>query len=281
MEMELAQTTDYAKELVKGNERVVEAPAFSVARNIIQRDQSRKMASTLRSIDKREHKNDATPLLHMDYRVWASGYSGVAFNFIHCDFPYGVGADKHAQGAAKKMGSYTDTEEEYWELINTLVEYSHNFIADSAHLMFWFSMDYYHDTKTALEIGGWRVNPFPLIWHKSDNAGILPDPKRGPRRTYETAFIAAKGDRNIVQAVANSFASPTTKLIHMSEKPVPVLTHFMRMFVDEYTIMLDPTCGSANAVRVASKGGAASVLGLEKDQTFYELAKEHFNDPIT
>jgi DNA modification methylase len=142
--------------------------------------------------------------------------------------------------------------------------------------MFWFSMDYYQETITQLEAMGWWVNPFPLIWHKSDNMGILPDPTRGPRRIYETCLIASRGDRKIVRAVSNVVSHPTTKTIHMSEKPIGMLTKFMEMFVDEHTALLDPTCGSGNAIRAAEARGAHAVLGLERDTEFFNRAKEAY-----
>ena len=31
------------------------------------------------------------------------------FNFIHCDFPYGINADGFDQGSAAEMGGYEDS----------------------------------------------------------------------------------------------------------------------------------------------------------------------------
>src|SRR5690606_36396537 len=134
---------------------------------------------------------------------WRRDDSGPRFNLIHCDFPYGVKADKHNQGAAAAFGGYADDPDVYWQLLATLERAMENVVAESAHLIFWFSMDYYQRTLDALSGMGWSVNPFPLIWHKSDNTGILPDPSRGPRRIYETALFASRGDRKIVGAVGN------------------------------------------------------------------------------
>ena len=169
------------------------------------------------------------------------------------------------------MGGYSDSPDVYWSLVDTLGASMDNVVADSAHLMFWFSMDYYHETLLRLEAMGWTVNPFPLVWFKNDNTGILPDPTRGPRRVYETAFLGARGDRPIVRAKSNLFAHPgKDKEIHMSEKPVPMLKHFMEMFVDEYSRVFDPTAGSANALKAATALGAPTVLGLERDPEFFE-----------
>ena len=143
--------------------------------------------------------------------------------------------------------------------------------------MFWFSMEYYEYTYDALDAAGFKVLRHPLIWLRSDNTGILSDPRRQPRRRYESAFRATRGDRHLVTPVANAFSSPSTKTIHMSEKPKPVLHHFFRLFVDEFSRVLDPTCGSANALMVAEEIGAKEVLGLEMDEGFYELARENYH----
>lgn len=205
---------------------------------------------------------------------WAPAYSGPKFNLIHCDFPYGVGVgDRSGQSARGATGSYEDTPEVYFELLRCFTDTQDRWLAESAHLIFWFSMDFYTTTRSLLVDAGWNVSAFPLIWHKSDNSGILPDPNRGPRRTYETAFFASRGDRKVVRAVANSYAGPTTRELHTSEKPRPMLTHFLRMVCDDSSRMLDPTCGSGNSVRVAYELGAASALGLELNPEYAEAAR--------
>jgi len=273
-----------AKELVSGNERLTAAPKYSVARGIMQRTAARAEASVLDSVLASSQLAEAlptptrrVPLLNEDFHEWTASYTGPKFNFLHCDFPYGVGADKHDQGQGAAMGGYADSPDVYWALLDTLALAMDNVVADSAHLMFWFSMDYYHETQERLTAMGWKVNPFPLIWFKSDNTGILPDPSRGPRRVYETAFLAARGDRPVVKAKANAFAHPgKDKSIHMSEKPVPMLKHFMEMFVDEYSRVLDPTAGSANALKAATALGAPTVLGLERDPEFFARSTEAY-----
>ena len=58
----------------------------------------------------------------------------------------------------------------------------------------------------------------------------------------------------------------------MSVKPEPVLRNFFRMFVDESTIMLDPTCGSGSSLRAAESLNARHTLGLEINNDFCEQA---------
>lgn len=270
-----------------GDKRVAAAPKFSTARGIVSRQAERKAQAVSDSITEVFLPEKATaakkvPLLQANFNEWALAYTGTKFNLLHCDFPYGVNADKHNQGQAAAQGGYEDTFETYEKLLDTLDDFMSEGVADSAHLMFWFSMDYYQYTKDRLTSMGWTINPFPLIWVKDDNTGILPDPQRGPRRIYETAFLGARNDRKIVSAVSNAKLWPgKDKSIHMSEKPKGMLTHFLRMLVDDSTRFLDPTCGSANAVKVAQDLGAASVLGLEAIDEFYERAKEaYFDDDL-
>lgn len=274
-----------AKEILKGNERIAEAPKYSVARGIMNREIERRKDSVIESIAEvvtgEAPAARIAPLLHADFNEWVKNYDGPKFNFIHCDFPYGVNADKHAQGAAAAFGGYSDSEDVYYQLLDSLAAGMENVVAESAHLMFWFSMDFYQYTVERLSEMGWDVQRFPLVWYKSDNLGILPDPSRGPRRIYETCLIASRGDRKIIRAVSNVVSHHTTKTIHMSEKPVGMLTKFMEMFVDGYSSVLDPTAGSANALKAAQARGANFVLGLERDEEFFNRAKEHYyNDDL-
>lgn len=278
----VGQKRDVARELTDGNTRIAEAPKFSVARGIVQRAKERKQNSVVENVIATVNNEPVperiVPLIHADFNEWAPAYDGPKFNFIHCDFPYGVNADKHAQGAASAFGGYSDSEDVYWRLVQSLATAMGNVVAESAHLMFWFSMDFYQPTLEALTEMGWDVQRFPLVWYKSDNVGILPDHNRGPRRIYETCLMASRGDRPIVRAVSNVVAHPTTKKIHMSEKPVGMLTKFMEMFVDENSNVLDPTAGSAGALKAATARGAALVLGLEQNEEFFNRAKEYYFD---
>lgn len=281
---DVSRNISVAKELLAGNERVMKADKFSTALNSVLRENQRKQSSAVTKLEAKATsavampgevpviKEKVVPLLNEDFHEWAAAYCGPKFNLIHCDFPYGVGMHKSDQGAGQEFGQYADTKDVYFALIETLEMSMSNVIHDSAHLVFWFSMDYYEYTRAALTNMGWRVNPFPLVWFKSDNTGIIPDAQRGPRRVYETAFFASRGDRLLTQkgAVSNVFAGPGRgKEIHMNEKPVPMLQHFLSMVCDEYSLVLDPTAGSANVLKAATALGAPTVLGLERDTEFY------------
>lgn len=276
------------------NEVVAGADRFAGALNIVQRNAERKKTSVLDSIDVAVDSTILTPeeqvaapapepvipLLNVSFHDWQPGYDGPKFNLIHCDFPYGINVADSPRMDATIKDHYEDSPDIYWALLDRLECAMDNVVAESAHLIFWHSMKFHDQTKAALTVMGWKCNPFPLIWHKSDGSGIAPDPQRGPRQTYEAAIFANRGDRKITQegCVANSFAHPGRRdgAIHASEKPYTMLRHFMRMVCDEYSIVLDPTCGSGNALKVAEDLKAAKVLGLEQLPEFYDIARDNW-----
>jgi ParB/RepB/Spo0J family partition protein len=220
-------------------------------------------------------------ILNIDFHTWLETYTGQPFNFLHIDFPYGIDHDKSDQGGSgKQWEGYADSPDVYWKLCTALAMNLDKVLTQSGHILFWLSSDIMGETGQYETIKFFRnrapslsVQTVPVVWHKTDNKGILPDPKRQPRRVTETALIISRGDRFLVKPVSNAYGSPTTKEIHQSEKPEPMLRHFFQMFVDDNTRMLDPTCGSGTSLRAAESLGAAVVLGLEINPDFVEAAR--------
>jgi hypothetical protein len=187
------------------------------------------------------------------------------FDFIHCDFPYGVNLNKSGQ-MSKAFFKYDDEEALFYTLTAAFVDNFKNFAYPMCHVMFWFSMKYYKETVEMLsEIPNSVVRPRPLVWVKSNNSGIVPDAMRGPRQIYETALIISVGDRKIKEVTSDAAIQPTDpNRAHPSRKPIPVLQTFFPMFVDSSTKVFDPTCGSGSALQCA-KGMGAKVFGIERD----------------
>lgn len=271
------------------DETLAKANSLESAYNIVSRQQSRQFADIANEIlaprTRSEPHAEGTPyeqpmaaapelpILNGSFLEWAPTYSGPKFNFIHCDFPYGVGLGESDQMQADAQEVYDDSEEVYWQLLMTFAQTLDNFCYPSAHVMFWFSMKFYEETKAFLrKETDLRVYDIPLVWLKSDNAGILPDHRRYGRNVYETAFLCSRGDRFIVKPVANAYAAPTaSKKIHPSEKPEPVLKHFFQQFLDSGSEVFDPTCGGGSALRAADPI-AKRVFGIELSPEFSSAA---------
>lgn len=230
-------------------------------------------------------------IIQADFLEWAANYDGQPFNLLHIDFPYGINfGESKRQNTASDRIAYDDSPDLFWTLCRGLRDNLDRVVAESAHILFWFSLGLEpENARTSYErivqfFSGIReeggcglvVNPFPLVWCR--NGSILPDPNRGPRRGYETAFLMTRGDRKIVRPVQNFFEDSTRsdKSIHTSEKPQGMLEYFLSMLVDETSRVLDPTCGSGSAIRAASKFKPAALLGIEQDPEFVKYARDKF-----
>jgi hypothetical protein len=215
-------------------------------------------------------------ILNRSFLEWAPLYSGPKFSFIHCDFPYGIEFASGPQGLGAESTVYQDSKDIYKNLLECLCKNLDRLMSVSGHMMFWYSAKQQQLTLESFA----RLAPslsfsvFPLIWFKSDNAGIASDPRHGPRHVYETCLFATRGKRPIIKVASDAYSAPTDKRLHASCKPEPMLKHFMQMVVDEHSTMLDPTCGSASSLRAAESLGARYVLGLEISADSCYLARQ-------
>jgi DNA modification methylase len=312
----VSQRLQVALELQAGNKKINECATMSAAVNIINRQNERAIAAEMELMESLSESsttiefNPATKIsedeskelseaevhvevktsktafvpaaksiFNVDFVSWLESFSGPKFNFMHCDFPYGIEHQKSEQGGSAKWDAYDDSEEVYWKLLQALADHRNKILTHSCHIMFWYSLEFDAATRAFFseQMPDFTVQTFPMIWHKTDNKGLLPDSNRYGRRTYETAMLLTRGDRKIVSPVALSYGAPTGTKEHLSMKPEPMLRHFFRMFVDEYTRMLDPTCGSATALRAGESLNAEHVLGLELSEENFESACVELN----
>ena len=217
-------------------------------------------------------------IIQGDFISWAENYSGLPFNLLHLDFPYGINHDRSKQGNTKNFGTYEDTEDIYKTLVRALLKNQDKFVASSAHCICWLSLNFWEWTKKEFEAAGWSCHLQPFIWHKSDNKGIIADTMCGMRNVGEYALVLTRGRRPVIKNISNIFPHPTTKTFHASEKPRPMLEYLFTAFCDEHSRVLDPTCGSGTSIQAAMKLGAESGLGIEPDEEFAKKAQTWLED---
>lgn len=222
-------------------------------------------------------------IIHADMSAMLADYTGPKFNMLHLDLPYGVKLNGQANQDSFEGGGYESNPEIYWDLLNTLLRKWPDYMFESSHFMCWISMEFYAPTIQLIEqiLGGDHgldlfVCKTPLIWHKTDNRGIISDAKRRPRNVYEACLFGSTGDRFIVKPGSNVYGAPTAKAqaIHTNEKPIPMLKEFMGQFVDEHSRVLDPTCGSGSAIRASELLRAESAVGWEFNEEFATRAQD-------
>ena len=239
-----------------------------------------------RQPDKESNGASEQTILNVDFIAWAQDYSGPKFNLIHVDFPYGTDfkafniAGKTEARSEQSGSQYASDKQIYYRLLNAFTANLDRFCSYSAHVVFWFSMEFYEETKNQLQSAGLKVQNHPLIWHKTDGQGIMPGAQTRlyPRHIYETALLCSRGDRPLVRPSGDCYGAPHTAgrdgVVHYSHKPEPMLRHFLSMMIDETTDVLDPTCGSGAALRAAEDLGARKTLGLEINPDFARAAND-------
>lgn len=205
----------------------------------------------------------APPIVCMSFLDWVQTYAGPKFNVIHCDFPYNIDYRSYALSVHNTDEDYDP--KGYDTLLTAFCENLDRFCSYSAHILFWFSMDFYEQTRLKLEGAGLMVHKKPFIWLKSDNAGIIPGrDNQYPRHIYETALLCSRGRRPLIRSLSDAYSCPTaSNALHPSQKPEPMLKHFLSMLIDDTSDFFDPTCGSGSSLRAADSVGARRIFGLE------------------
>jgi len=220
-----------------------------------------------------ELNESLSPVMVADFTEWVKTYSGPRFSVIHCDFPYGININDARITYSPSRLSYPDDPDLFWTLIDTLKENVDNLCTYDCHIIMWCAVKNLARTMEALR-DTFYVHHFPLVWHKTDNAGTFGDPNRYPRHTHEMALFCTRGDPKLVKMKADSYGGPTQKSQrqHLSMKPIPMLEHFLSMIVDSTTTFLDPTAGSGNSLVAAERLNAHLVQGLEIEQEIADYA---------
>lgn len=215
-------------------------------------------------------------IINADFLEWAESYDGAKFDVLHLDFPYGKnysGARTRRTGKTHIAPIYEDNPDIYFSLVAGFLEVQDRLAFQACHCLHWFDMLYYQWTVEQFQAAGWTlIQPHPFIWSKGYQ-GIAADTNRRPRHTYETALMFSRGDRKIVKLDKDVLDCPIDEKLHLNQKPIHMLKHFLSMFVDKHTAVLDPTCGSGSALAAAKQLGAGRVLGIELDQSNAEVAK--------
>lgn len=68
------------------------------------------------------------------------------------------------------------------------------------------------------------------------------------------------------------------KMVHPTEKPVPLLERLIEMSTDPGDLVIDPTCGSGSTVKAAVNLGRRAI-GIEKDDAYLKSARARMEAP--
>jgi site-specific DNA-methyltransferase (adenine-specific) len=118
---------------------------------------------------------------------------------------------------------------------------------------------------------GVERNPRPKIKKASSNwSSVIHNETPGKFRGEYLAYEFKNYPRNLIKE------NSVTKNIHPSQKPVPLLEYLIKTYTLEGETVLDFTMGSGST-GVAAKNLNRKFIGIEKDEKYFEIAKQRIN----
>lgn len=187
------------------------------------------------------------------------------FSVILTDPPYGMGADTFGD-MSSNAHRYNDSKEWLQASIPTITKEFYRVAAAQAHLYLFCDVEHFAFIKGELAAAGWKVWRTPLVWDKG-NQGMLPDPNRGPRRTYELIVYAIKGGMETLKVAAPDIIRVTNAREdndHAAKKPVALYSELLSRSALPGSHVLDAFCGSG-PIFPAAQAADCIATGFELD----------------
>jgi len=179
---------------------------------------------------------------------------------IEVDPPYGIDLQTQKKGGeTRELNRYEEVEADAYEEFTARVARDIFDIAPkNSRLIYWFGISWYSTVLSQLKKVGFDVDPIPGIWVKP--AGQANNPDKYLARTYETFFIATKGDgipiRQRGRSNVFSFAPvPASKKYHPTQRPIELMQEILKTFAWPNSVILVPFLGSGVTLRAAYHEG--------------------------
>lgn len=104
-------------------------------------------------------------------------------------------------------------------------------------------------------------------YQKSDpRVGVWDAGNRTPYKGVTNVNSGTRYPQTIIK-----FANPNNHSLHPTEKPLALFEYLIKTYTDEQDVVLDCCCGSGTTCRAALNTNR-QFIGIEKDQTFYDVA---------
>ena len=121
-----------------------------------------------------------------------------------------------------------------------------------------------------------------LVWHKTNPVPF--NHKYKPINAWEALVVGkrpgTKFNGSVVHNVFQCKSPSPQQRIHPTQKPLPLLEEFIRLFSNEGDLVFDPFAGSATTVIAARRHGRR-VLAYEKDPKIFRLACDRVVKEVT
>ena len=192
------------------------------------------------------------------------------FDCIIADPPYGRSMHKHGFANPHK---YDDTREIFKEFVDKFPRLAFQISRPQAHLYIFHDLRDFNSLYVEVEVGGWKVWPWPIIWDKG-NVGSYGDAKHGPRHVYDAILYANKGEKECTMMQRDVInITQDTSLPHPAGKPIELYAELLKRSTEPGDYVLDPMCGGGTIFPAASRL-KLHATGIEKDEKYYHMSIE-------
>lgn len=213
--------------------------------------------------------------IHGDLTQVIPSLDAEMFDLILADLPYGIDANTGGfRSRTVEHHNYDDTPENAQLLMQAVIAEGFRVAKPRANLFIFGDIDLFPFFKRAAASMGWKPFRTPVIWRKSESEGLAPWGSEGFRRTYEMVFYATKGKRGLLQSPVD-ILDESRVARHLRrygpEKPVGLIRQLIECSTMPGDYVLDPCCGAGSTL-IAARHTKRRALGIEKDESAYNLA---------
>ena len=196
---------------------------------------------------------------------------------IITDPPYGMSFKSNSRQDQElfpviKGDDYDNT----FYLLNSFINRAYRVLKDNSCMYCFCRFDIYPLLYDTIIKEGFNIKNL-LIWVK--NGGALGDLESSYINNYELVILAHKGRKILWDGgIGRSFAVITDKslsqdILHPTQKPLNILTQFIRDSTNKNDIVLDPFMGSGSTI-VSCVKTDRRYIGIDIDERYYNITKD-------
>jgi DNA modification methylase len=195
---------------------------------------------------------------------------------IVTDPDYGVSVERlEASVGGAGEGVHQDTVEQSLQVTFNFLTQAYRVIRDQGFCVFWYDLDHHEKLQCHALSVGFRVQRWPLIWHKTDYRSNA-SPQHNFCKNFEYAMVCRKPNATLVQVQTNSvFPCPTADTVrqfgHPFAKPLDLSKWIFNAITIKGQTVYDPFLGSG-AIACAAVDFGLRPIGSEINPDHYAQA---------
>lgn len=201
--------------------------------------------------------------------------SGQQFDHIICDPDFAVSQERLEAGVAGAgEGIAQSSIDESLDVLRQFLYLAEKTVRN--YCIFWYDLDHHEKLQRIAELVGFRVQRWPIIWHKTDYRSNAA-PQHNFCKNIEYAMVCAKPGSTLAQVQMSSviaLPSGTTSkdFGHPFAKPLALWQRILAAVAAPGQTTFDPFMGAGSSVVASTRFGCSAYGG--------ELQEQHYNSAL-